>query len=122
MTKIEFLNDIARTMCGRHAHVESTDCGQRYTMVWPGKDKWGNDRVCRKTLWIDTLKNGRISLKVKFAKYADAERMAHCLWNAVYYSDKYVLDAKAKADVYECYTCAYGHVGFGARLRMDKVW
>lgn len=122
MTKIEFLNDIARTMCGRRAHVESTDCGQRYTMVWHDRDKWGDDRVCRKTIWIDTLPGGRISLKIKFASIADAERMTHCLWNAVYYSDKYVLDAAAKADVYETHECAYGKAGWAARLRMDKVW
>ena len=120
MTKKEFLTDIAKSVFGRSAHVESSTCGQRYWFVWKEKDT-----VRRMMFWIDTLKWGRISLKVKgFSDPMQAIRMSKALWNAAYYSDKnYVLDAKAGADVYRTVpTWGGAPGGYVARLRMDKVW
>lgn len=119
MKKIEFLKDVANSIWGRSAQVHSTDCGQLYTVTYEGPR--GGTRMLE--LWIDSIKNGRISLKIKCLDPVAALRYAKALWNAVYYSDRnYVLDAKAKADVYSAFSPRGNACYYVARLRMDKVW
>lgn len=119
MKKIEFLTDIAHSMWGKSAKVYSAGNGQKYIITYTVR--MGQRAVL---LWIDTLKGGRVSIKIKGFRIDEAVRCAKALWNAVYYSDKnYVLDAKAKADIYKSSSPSMSRISnYVARLRMDKVW
>lgn len=116
MKKIDFVKQIMGSVLGKTTTVESNGCGQCYHVTWfeGTKQKFF-------TLWVDNLRGGRISMKVKCLEKERAERLAKAMWNALYYGD-FVVDAASKADVYEHYSPRGGCWYYVARLRCDKVW
>ena len=101
MTKIEFLKKLFRT-----ENVTCGDCGQMY---------W----VDRYLVWVDNLKGGRMSVKLKpYINYARALRVAKDLW-VDFLKMNYPVDAATKLDVYECRRGMSGS-GYAVRLRCDK--
>ena len=111
MTKIEGIQSMAKSVFGRDAIVESTDCGQRYWIKGKG------------LIYVDTLKGGRVSIKIKyFTTFYTARTVAERMWNWLYCFSGIVVDAASKADVYETLHPRVGGTVYGARLRCDKWW
>lgn len=111
MTKIEGIQSMVKSIFGRDAVVESTDCGQRYWVKGIG------------TIYVDTLKGGRVSIKIKyFTESEEALRVAKAMWNWLYYFSGITVDAASKADIYSTFHPRYGRVLYAARLRCDKWW
>lgn len=111
MTKIEGIQSMVKSIFGRDAIVESTDCGQRYWIRGKG------------LIYVDTLGGGRVSIKIKyFTTFDSAHRVAKAMWNWLYYFSGIVVDAASKADVYETLHPRVGGTVYGARLRCDKWW
>jgi len=74
------------------------------------------------TIWVDDLKGGRVSIKVKpFLTRESAQRCAEQLLENLREMPGSFIDAATKADVYKVeyrgYIC-----GWAARLRCDKHW
>lgn len=110
MTKIEGIQSLVHRIFGS-VTVESTDCGQRYYVP------------CRGNIYIDTLRGGRVSIKIKnFEDPDQAGKVAKAMWNWLYYFSGITVDAASKADVYSTFHPRYGRVLYGARLRCDKWW
>lgn len=104
MTKIEFLKKLFKT-----EDVTCGDCGQMY---------WVNKNL----VWVDNLKGGRISVKIKpWSNCQVAYVNAKKLWNNLMEMN-YPVDAATKVDVYVCRTQGMydGYEGFAIRLRCDK--
>lgn len=111
MTKIEGIQSMVESIFGKDATVESTDCGQRYWVKGMG------------TIYVDTLKGGRVSIKIKyFAESEAAYRAVKAMWNWLYYFSGITVDAASKADIYSTFHPRYGRVLYAARLRCDKWW
>lgn len=111
MTKIEGIQSLVRSIFGKDATVESTDCGQRYWVTGGGN------------IYVDTLKGGRVSIKIKpFTNPDSAVRAAKAMWNWLYYFSGITIDAATKADVYSTFHPRYGRILYAARLRCDKWW
>lgn len=106
MTKIEFLKKLFQT-----EDVQSTDCGQRYI-------------VKGYFVWVDDLKGGRVSIKVKFFKHeAVAVQTAITMYHNLVYMQGSIVDAATKWDVYHPDTSGRFPAGlWAARLRCDKHW
>lgn len=102
MTKIEFLKKLFRT-----DDVRSGDCGQMY---------WVDGNL----IWVDNLKGGRMSVKLKpYTSYARALRVAKDLWVDLLKMN-YPVDAATKVDVYESH-CGRGYgSGWAVRIRCDR--
>lgn len=106
MTKIDFLKKLFNT-----EDVQSSDCGQRY---------WAKGYQ----VYVDNLKGGRVSIKVKFFKTeAVAVRTAITMFHNLRYMQGSVVDAATKWDVYQPSTCGRFPRGLWvARLRCDRHW
>lgn len=106
MTKIEFLKNLFLT-----EDVKSTDCGQRY---------WVKNYM----VYVDNLKGGRVSIKVKFFRTeAVAVQTAITMYHNLRYMQGSVVDAATKWDVYHPGTSGRFPTGLWvARLRCDKHW
>ena len=101
MTKVEFLKKLFRT-----DNVKCGDCGQMY---------WVDGHL----VWVDNLKGGRISVKLKpYTTFTGALKVGRELWTNLLRM-KYPVDAATKVDVYKCYCARWGS-GYAARLRCDK--
>ncbi len=108
MKKIEFIKNVLGATL-----IESNDCGQSYYFV----ADWGRGNV-----WVDTLKGGRVSIKVKHFRMKEAaEYVATKLYNNLLNMSGSVVDAATKADTYKGF-CARYSCGYVARLRCDKHW
>lgn len=103
MTKQEFISKLFKSF----AHYEG--CGQcMQTRIG--------------TVWVDDLKGGRVSIKVKpFFTRGSAQRYAEQLLENLREMPGSVIDAATKADVYEA-ECRGYKCGWAARLRCDKHW
>lgn len=104
MTKIEFLKKLFKT-----EDVKSAGCGQCYY-------------VNNSTVWVDNLRGGRMSVKVKpYRDKEQAERVGKLLWNSLM-DMNYPVDAATKVDVYRCYSYGLGMEiwRWAVRLRCDK--
>lgn len=111
MTKIEGIQSMVSSIYGKDSLVESTDCGQRYSIEDKG------------FIYVDTLKGGRVSIKIKYLITSEgAARVAKAMWNWLYYFSGITVDASAKADVYSTFHPRFGRVLYVARLRCDKWW
>ena len=117
MTKKGFLENIFKATFGDDVVVKTGCSGQAYMMYVPiGEEKdW---RII--PVWIDTLKGGRISLKLKgWGTKVGAQAAAKALYEAAYQ-----ISYPVKADCY--YSRSNGWLYSGrrwvARLRMNKVW
>lgn len=116
MTKIEGLRSLVKQVFGKNVTVDSTDCGQKYFIRDPKQGYLG-------MIFIDTLKGGRVSLKIKHCPHIEADRLAKTMWNWLYYFSEITVDAASKADVYWSYPSWGGHVGVKTpRLICDKWW
>lgn len=112
MTKIEGIQSLVESIWGKNKKVESTDCGQRYSVE-------GTAGV----IYVDTLGGGRVSIKIKyFVDPEKAGRTAKAMWNWLYYFFGITVDAASKADVYSTFHPRYGRTLYTARLRCDKWW
>ena len=107
MKKIEFLRNLFCT-----EEVYSSDCGQRY---------W----VKGYQVYVDNLKGGRVSIKVKFFKTeAVAVQTAITMFHNLRYMQGSVVDAATKWDVYQPSSASRWPASklWVARLRCDKHW
>ena len=101
MTKVEFLKKLFRT-----EDVRSGDCGQMY---------WVDGHL----IWVDNLKRGRISVKLKpYANFTGALKVGRDLWTNLLRM-KYPVDAATKVDIYYC-SSSRERYGYAVRLRCDK--
>lgn len=119
MKKIKFLNDLAKHVWGNQAKVESTDCGQRYEVAVT------SDGTVRKLIYVDPIKNGRCSIKVK---YYSNSRLGHHTAEGVSNSmmgylleQGLVIDVITKAACYKGRTSRFGYY-YVANLKCDRYW
>lgn len=116
-TKLEGLTDMVKCIFGKEVKVESTDCGQRYYIRDPHQGYFG-------IVYIDPLKRGRVSIKIKHCPTIEPYRLSKAMWNWLYYFSDLTVDAASKADVYGA-LLPWGD-SRGAplipRLRCDKWW
>lgn len=120
MTKREFIEKLIRSMYGRNYSVEYNECGQNLSI----KDE--NGHYVGPQIWADTLKGGRVSIKLKHFEWSaeglqKANRVAKALWNALYYMEGSVVDAATRCEVFTGHTSRFGHY-YVVRLRCDRVW
>lgn len=111
MKKIEVLRDMFKSVGG--ILNPSGYCGQYYNLDLKGK---------RYDVWVDSLKRGRVSIKVKHFSDKDMARLvAASLYNYLLNSP-YTVDAATKGDVYRVHDWNHVFLGYGARLICDKLW
>lgn len=111
MTKIEGIKSMVKTIYGRGYKVESNGCGQSYYVPGMG------------LIWVDCLKGGRVSIKLKYFKAPEqAARAAKAMWNWLYYFSGITVDAASKADTYKVFHSRFGGPLYAARLICDKWW
>lgn len=104
MTKVEFLKKLFKT-----ENVRCGDCGQMY---------WVNGRL----VWVDTLKGGRISVKLKpFIDIVRAQQYRYILEKNLMSMD-YPVDAATKVDIYKCRHYGGFVSGWAVRIKCDKPY
>lgn len=116
MTKIEGINSLVKAIYGKNFTARTAGCGQCYWVECQELTKGS-------LIWVDCLKGGRVSIKIKFFKEPDrAKRVAKAMWNWLYYFSDIPVDAASKADTYTSYPSRFGGPLYAARLKCDKWW